>query len=74
MQKSKYNCVINAVYTEMSGKVENDSNNTFWLTKLKHMLEDNGFAEVWIYPGSVNVDLFIPVFLKEDYWITFLLK
>ena len=57
--------MIKAVYTEMSGKVENDSNNTFWLTKLKHMLEDNGFAEVWIYPGSVNVDLFIPVFKRR---------
>ena len=57
--------MINAAYTEMSGKVENDSNNTFWCTKLKRMLEDNGFAEVWIYPGSVNVDLVIPVFKRR---------
>ena len=65
MQNSEYNCVINAAYTEMSGKVENDSNNTFWCTKLKRMLEDNGFAEEWIYPGSVNVDLVIPVFKRR---------
>ena len=43
----------------------------FWLTKLKQLLEQNGFADVWMYPVSVNVKAFIPV-LKTRSIDTFL--
>ena len=61
MRKSENNCIINSVYNEMKISIVNDSRNSFWLTKLKNLLEQNGFAEVWMYPNSVNVESFIPV-------------
>ena len=45
----------------MKISIVNDSRNSFWLTKLKILLEQNGFAEVWMYPDSVNVKSFIPI-------------
>ena len=62
MRKSENNCIVNSVYNEMKSSIENDANSLFWLTKLKQLLEQNGFADVWMYPGSVNVKAFIPVF------------
>ena len=46
----------------MKSNIENDSSSVVWLTKLKKLLEQNGFADVWMYPGSVDVKAFIPVF------------
>ena len=37
------------------------------------MLEQNGFAEVWLFPDSVNIKLFIPV-LKARLVDTFLVE
>ena len=37
---------------------------------LKHLLESSGFAHVWNYPESVNIDIFVPLFhmrLKDLY-------
>ena len=45
----------------MKISILNDSRISFWLTKLKNLLEQNGFAEVWMYTNSVNVEPFIPV-------------
>ena len=61
MRKSENNCIINSVYNEMKITTVNDSRNSFWLTKHKNLLEQNGFAEVWMYPNSVIVESFIPV-------------
>ena len=62
MRKSENNCIVNSVHNEMKSNIENDANSLFWLTKFKQLLEQNGFADVWMYPGSVNVKAFIPVF------------
>ena len=58
---SENNCIINSVYNEVKISIVNDSRNSFWLTKLKTLLEQNGFAEVWMYADSVDVKSFIPV-------------
>ena len=34
---------------------------THWISKIKHLLESSGFADIWIYPNSVICDRFIPV-------------
>ena len=62
LQKSKNNCILNAVYTSMETNMENDTQTVLWLSKLKCLLERNGFAEVWFYPHSVDSKLFIPLF------------
>ena len=49
MHKSENNYIINSVHNEMKISIVNDSRNSFWLTKLKKLLEQNGFAEVWMY-------------------------
>ena len=73
MHKSENNCFVNSVYNEMKNSMANDSQNMFWLTKLKRLLEQNGFAEVWIFPDSVNVKVFIPV-LKARLIDTFIVE
>ena len=61
IRKSDQNCIINSVYNEMKSRIPTDTRNIYWLTKLKLLLESNGFAEVWMYPDSVNVNAFISV-------------
>ena len=53
--------------------IEDVSNGeTNWLRKVKHLLEYNGFAEVWKYRDSVVSNLFIPVLRQRlmDAYIT----
>ena len=40
--------------------MEGDSQNMLWISKLKCLLESIGFAEVWLYPWSVDLKLFLP--------------
>ena len=65
LQTSKNNCILNAVYTSIQANMENDTQNVLWLSKLKCLLERNGFAEVWYYPHSVDPKLFIPLFKRR---------
>ena len=43
-----------------------------WTAKVKLLLEHNGFPDVWMYPESVNVNMFIPIFQNRlrDVFIT----
>ena len=41
----------------MTGSIVDDFRNTFWLTKLKKWLEQNGFAEVWFSWTILILDL-----------------
>ena len=59
MHKSESNCIVYSVYNEMKGSIVDDFRDTFWLTKLKYLIEQNAFAEVWMCPDSVNVKLSI---------------
>ena len=45
MRKSENNCIINYVYNKKKISIVNDSRNSFWLTKLKILLAQNGFAD-----------------------------
>ena len=65
LQKSKNNCILNAVYASMEANMENDTQNVLWLSKLKCLFERNGFAEVWYYPHSVNSKLFLSLFKRR---------
>ena len=65
LQKSKNNCVLNAIYPSMEANLENDTQSVLWLSKLKCLLEGNDFAKVWYYPHSVDSKLFIPLFKRR---------
>ena len=38
-----------------------------WSYNVRYILESAGFAEVWIYPESVNTTVFSPVLLRLQY-------
>lgn len=58
------NCILKSVYRQMLYSTENEQNNNVWTSKVKNLLQRNGFAEVWQYPNSVDVKLFLPI-LKQ---------
>ena len=54
------NCILKSVYDQMRNRTEN-GNNAVWTSKVKRLLQRNGLAEVWQYPDSVDVKMFLPV-------------
>ena len=65
LHKSKNNCILKSVYSSMEETMEGDSQNMLWISKLKCLLESIGFAEVWLYPRSVDFKLFLPKFKQR---------
>ena len=59
------NCILKSVYNSMKGQTENDINTMLWTTKVKDLLQKNGFAEVWYFPNSVNIKLFLPILRRR---------
>ncbi|MEW8545252.1 MAG: hypothetical protein AB2693_17140, partial [Candidatus Thiodiazotropha sp.] len=53
-------------------EVEMDPSISSWTSKVKNLLERNGFQDVWMYPESVNVNVFMPIFQNRlrDVYIT----
>ena len=45
----------------MRNEVENDSGVVSWTSKVKTLLELSGFPDVWLFPESVDVKLFMPI-------------
>jgi hypothetical protein len=33
-----------------------------WASKVRDLLQNTGFHEVWMYPSSVNINMFVPIF------------
>ena len=60
-RNEKSNIILQAVYDQMKNTTENERNDIVWTSNVKNLLERNGFAEVWKYPESVDVNLFIRV-------------
>ena len=60
--KSTDNTILKVIYKEFK-----DCNNgqTNWISNVKSLLCDHGFAEVWNNPDSVNSDIFLPVFKQR---------
>ena len=49
------NYILKSAFEDMKNRTENNRNNLLWTSKVKSLLERNGFAEVWQYPESVNI-------------------
>ena len=61
------------LYNVYRGMVEDLSKGAVnWLSKVKYLLEYNGFADIWMYPDSVIASHFIPVLRQRlmDTYIT----
>ena len=71
MQKINVNFILEAVYNSMKENILLNAESNFWLVKIKQLLERNGFADVWHFPHSVDVKVFIPL-LKRRLLDTFL--
>ena len=66
--KKSGNCLLQAVLRNQRQDTLHEVKN--WSFNVKHLLESSGFAHVWNYPESVNVDIFVPLFhmrLKDLY-------
>jgi hypothetical protein len=57
----------NVILKEVYNISLNDCNNskTNWVTKVKKLLNENGFNYIWNNPESVDVNLFIPMFKQR---------
>ena len=55
------NCILHKVAVYQRNSVHDLGINN-WSFKIKGILETAGFADVWMYPESVNINLFIPIF------------
>lgn len=53
------NIILASVYHSMIDDMSNGATN--WLSKVKHLLESNSFADTWIYRDSVISNRFILV-------------
>ena len=63
--------ILRTVYRSMVESLSKGSVNR--LSKVKYLLESNGFADVWIYPTSMKANHFIPV-LRHGLMDTYITK
>ena len=66
------NCILQTLNKLARNEVEMDPSISSWTAKVKLLLEHNGFPDVWMYPESVNINMFIPIFQNRlrDVFIT----
>lgn len=59
---SNSNCILNTLYINMLSEMEKTAftRKQSWLSKVKHLLDNNGFSEVWYYPHMVQIKTFLP--------------
>ena len=64
------NIILRVIYHQMVDDM--DKGDTNWAFKVKRLLESIGFPEVWMFPGSVVINSFIPMLRKRltDTYIT----
>ena len=69
--EKKDNCILKNVMMYQR-KLVNNIKCDNWSYKVRYILESAGFAEVWMYPESVNRNVFLPVLLLrlQDMYIS----
>ena len=65
LQKSTNNCILRGVNSSMAETMKSNGQNVLWLSKIKCLLESTGFAEVWLFPQSINFKLFLSIFKQR---------
>ena len=59
-QSKNDNCILRSITDISRTEVENGKINNSWTAKVKDLLQRNGFYDVWMFPESVNINVFIP--------------
>ena len=66
VDSSNSNCILNAVYNSMlSDMTKTTFTRTLWLSKVKDLLDQNGFSEIWYNPNSTRKESFIPTLKRR---------
>jgi hypothetical protein len=65
LHNGQRNCILWNVYECMLQTAEYGQQN--WASKVKKLLDECGFGEVWLYPRSVDINAFIPIFKRRCY-------
>ena len=58
------NCILRTLNLILREEAVNNPNISTWSSKIKHLLERDGFPDVWLFPESVNINKFIPFFFQ----------
>ena len=67
------NYILKTLNLVMRNEVQSNPNNTTsWTAKVKYLLEHSGFPDVWLFPESVNIKIFLPLFQSRlrDIYVT----
>ena len=56
------NCILYSTLNNMLFDSVNITGCVNWVTKVRDLLQNAGFNDVWLFPASVNIKVFIPVF------------
>ena len=60
-QTKKENCILYSVLIDQRKTIESRINVINWSSKVRNLLQNAGFGDVWLFPDSVKFKLFIPV-------------
>lgn len=55
------NCILQTMIRTMRQDINRDQNCQNWASSVRDLLQNSGFNDVWLYPESVNSNIFIPV-------------
>ena len=60
-QTKKENCILYCVLIDQRETIESRINVINWSSKVRNLLQNAGFGDVWLFPDSVNFKSCIPV-------------
>ena len=69
-QKKQGNCILTTVINMQRLEIETQNNTVNWSFKVRKMLNQTGFTDVWLFPESVIIESFIPLLktrLRDQY-------
>ena len=53
-------CILRSINDISRTEVENGQNNNSWTANVEDLLQRNELYDVWMFPESVNINVFIP--------------
>ena len=60
-QTKNENCILRTVNAELRHETEGNPTSSNWASKVKELLKRSGFYDVWLFPESVNMNLFFNI-------------
>jgi hypothetical protein len=66
------NCILKTIIEKQRFSIEHNSRVVNWSSKVRDILQSSGFNDVWQFPSSVNIKVFIPILDRrlKDIYIT----